>query len=114
MVEGFQFVVVAAAVAVVGVARLHKRQHIVAAAEKIAERIVDSIDDTRCNPVGLLLPLELLQRVDQRLESLGYLLQAIHGAVHLPFLHVVGAEKQPNFLNLLGRLVSCHSRKLHR
>ena len=111
MVEGFLFAVVVAAVAVVDVARLHTLQHIVVVVEKIVGHIVGNIDDTRCNPAGLL-PREQLQMVDQRLESLDFLLLASHGVVLLPYLHVVGAGMQPSYRNLLVHLVSYLAKRL--
>ena len=105
VVEGFLFAVVVVAVAVVDVARLHKQQHIVVVVEKIVGHIVGNIDDTRCNPVGLL-PREQLQMVDQRLESLDFLLLASHEVVPLPYLHVAGAGMQPSYRNLPVHLVS--------
>ena len=111
MVEGFLFAVVVVAVAVVDVARLHKQLHIVVVAEKIVGHIVGNIDDTHYNPVGLL-PQEQLQMVDQRLESLDFLLLASHGVVLLPYLHVAGAEMQPSYRNLLVHLVSYLAKRL--
>ena len=105
MAEDFLFVAV-----VVGVATQRKQRHTVVAAEKTVGHIVDSIGDRHCNLAEQLR--EQLTAV-QMLGNLGNRLLANHEA-DLPYHHAAGAAGMPNFLSLLGRLVSFRATTLLR